>query len=69
MTLSSESPDWTRIAEAEATWEAPVLVTVVDTSGSTPRKIGARMLVEALSECPSEDHLLPQKWACVAVGR
>jgi xanthine dehydrogenase accessory factor len=55
MSLSSESPDWARVAEAEKDWAAPVLVTVVDTSGSTPRKIGARMLLEAVGECPTHD--------------
>ena len=43
-------------------------MTVVDTSGSTPRKIGARMLVEALSECPSEDHLLPHPEGTIGGG-
>ena len=68
MALSSESPDWARIAEAEATWDAPVLVTVVDTSGSTPRKVGARMLVEAQGDCPSEDHLLAHPEGTIGGG-
>ena len=68
MTLSSELPDWARIAEAEATWDAPVLVTVVDTSGSTPRKVGARMLVETQGDCPSEDHLLPHPEGTIGGG-
>ncbi len=68
MSLSSESPDWARIAEAEAGWEAPVLVTVVDTSGSTPRKIGARMLINAEGECPIEDQALPHPEGTVGGG-
>ncbi len=68
MTLSSESPDWARIAEAETSWNAPVMVTVVETSGSTPRKIGARMLVEAHGDCPAEDHLLPHPEGTIGGG-
>jgi xanthine dehydrogenase accessory factor len=68
MSLSSESPDWARIAEAESDWAAPVLVTVVDTSGSTPRKIGARMLLEAAGECPAKDADLPHPEGTIGGG-
>jgi xanthine dehydrogenase accessory factor len=68
MTLTSESPDWARIAEAESTWAAPVMVTVVNTSGSTPRKVGARMLVDAQGDCPEEDADLPHPEGTVGGG-
>jgi xanthine dehydrogenase accessory factor len=57
--LSPESPSWEAIAEAAKGLTAPVLVTVVETSGSTPRKAGARMLVDAHSEVPQRPEAFP----------
>ena len=68
MPLSSDAPSWSRVAQAEATWRAPVLVTVVETKGSTPRKAGARMLVDADGTCPVQDAALPHPEGTIGGG-
>jgi xanthine dehydrogenase accessory factor len=59
--LSPECPSWAAIAAAAEGMCAPVLVTVVETSGSTPRKAGARLLVDADGDPPkrAEDFPFP----------
>ena len=67
-TLEQDAPSWSRVAQAEATWRAPVLVTVVETKGSTPRKAGARMLVDADGACPVQDAALPHPEGTIGGG-
>ncbi|HBU47227.1 MAG TPA: xanthine dehydrogenase accessory protein XdhC [Myxococcales bacterium] len=68
MTLQAERPDWQRLSEVEGQWEAPVLVTVVATSGSTPRKAGARMLVNAQGPMPKRPEDFPHPEGTIGGG-
>jgi xanthine dehydrogenase accessory factor len=66
--MNSASPSWERLAQAAHELDAPVVVTVVETSGSTPRKTGARMLVEVSGACPEDDAALPSPEGTVGGG-
>jgi len=68
MSLQADSPDWRRLAEVEHAWAAPVLVTVVATSGSTPRKAGARMLVNAQGPMPEKPEDFPHPEGTIGGG-
>jgi xanthine dehydrogenase accessory factor len=68
MGIDADAPSWARIAKAGAGATPSVLVTVVAASGSTPRKVGARMLVEVQGAPPADDAALPHPEGTVGGG-
>ncbi|MBM64760.1 MAG: xanthine dehydrogenase accessory protein XdhC [Myxococcales bacterium] len=68
MSLDADSPGWQRLAQVESEWAAPVLVSVVATSGSTPRKAGARMLVDAKGTAPVKAEDFPHPEGTIGGG-